>query len=60
MPIVRISTLARGLKQGDALTVEADDPAFRADVHAWARRSNFEVQSFEANGTGQVVMLVKR
>lgn len=60
MPIVRISTLARGLTHGDELKVEADDPAFRADVHAWARRSNFEVRSFEVNGTGQVVTLVKR
>lgn len=60
MPIVRISTVARDLRQGDALRVEADDPAFRADVHAWARRSNFEVQSFEATAGGQVATLVKR
>lgn len=60
MPIVRISTTARELKPGDTLRVEADDPAFRADVHAWARRSNFDVQSFEATAECQTVTLMKR
>ena len=60
MPIVRISTLARELKHGDELKVEADDPAFHADLQAWARRSNFEIQSFEPSGSGHLAKLVKR
>lgn len=60
MPIVRISVLARDLRAGDTVRVQSDDPAFRADVHAWARRTNFEVSSFEITGDAQLATLVKR
>jgi TusA-related sulfurtransferase len=60
MPIVRISIVARDLQVGDELRVDADDPAFRADVHAWARRSNFEIVDFEVGPAGQSARLLKR
>lgn len=60
MPIVRLSIVARDLQVGDELRIDADDPAFRADVHAWARRTNFEVAEFEVSPAGQSARLVKR
>ncbi|HEY8378871.1 MAG TPA: sulfurtransferase TusA family protein [Nannocystis sp.] len=60
MPIVRLSIVARDLQAGDELRIDADDPAFRADLHAWARRCNFEVLAFEAGPGGQSARLVKR
>lgn len=60
MPIVRLSVVARDLQVGDELRVDADDPAFRADVHAWARRTGFEIVDFEAGPAGQAARLIKR
>jgi len=60
MPIVRISVVARGMRPGDEIQVEADDPAFRPDVHVWARHANFTVASFEGGSAGQSATLVKR
>lgn len=60
MPIVRLSVVARGLQPGDELRIDADDPAFRADLNAWARRAHFEVLRFEADTAGQSATLVKR
>lgn len=59
MPIVRLSVVARSLRVGDEIQVVADDPAFRPDLHAWARHANFTVVSFE-DGVVQTATLVKR
>jgi len=47
MPIVRISQVMNGLEAGEVLTVQADDPAFRADVEAWAQMTGNELLSIE-------------
>ena len=47
MPIVRISQAMNGLEAGEVLTVQADDPAFRADVEAWAQMTGNELLSIE-------------
>jgi TusA-related sulfurtransferase len=47
MPIVNISKRMRQMASGDVLVVEATDPAFRADLHAWAKRFGHVIQSFE-------------
>lgn len=60
MPIVRLSVAARDLGSGDEITIEADDLAFRADLHAWARRTSFEITAFNADGNVQSATLVKR
>lgn len=60
MPIVRLSVVARDLNVGDELTVEADDLAFRADLHAWARRTQFEIAEFSVQGPVQNAKLIKR
>lgn len=47
MPIVRLSQAMRNLTSGATLVIEASDPAFRADLEAWARRFGHVVLSFE-------------
>lgn len=59
MPIVRLSVVARGLRDGDEITIEADDLAFRADLQAWARRTGFVIAEFTADGPVQNAKLVK-
>ena len=39
LPIVRISQAISAMPVGGRLRVEADDPAFRMDIEAWARRT---------------------
>ncbi len=51
MPIVEIGRVFRKLEVGEQLQVEADDPAFRADVEAWARRTKQKIVSIEEDGT---------
>lgn len=53
MPIVRLSIEVRDLPPDESLTIEADDPAFRADLHAWARRTGFTIVEFVADGRVQ-------
>lgn len=47
MPIVNISKRMRQMATGDVLVVEATDPAFKADLHAWVKRFGHVIQSFE-------------
>jgi tRNA 2-thiouridine synthesizing protein A len=47
LPIVRISQTIKKMGAGDTLSVEATDPAFRADLEAWTRRMGHELVSFE-------------
>lgn len=37
MPIVQVALRLRQMAIGDQLEVRASDPAFLADMHAWAR-----------------------
>jgi len=48
MPIVRISQAMKTMAPGEVLTVEADDPAFPADIRAWSEMTGNELLSFEA------------
>ncbi|MDJ0522202.1 MAG: sulfurtransferase TusA family protein [Planctomycetota bacterium] len=43
MPIVRISQAMKTLAAEAILTVEADDPAFPADIRAWAQMTGHEL-----------------
>ena len=47
MPIVRLSRAMKELGIGDTLVVTANDPSFKADVEAWARRMGQEIASFQ-------------
>lgn len=43
MPIVRISREIKDLEPGKTLEVQATDPAFTADVIAWAKKTGNEL-----------------
>ena len=43
MPIVRISRAIKTIEPGQLIEVEADDPAFTADVRAWVKRLGHEL-----------------
>ena len=61
MPIVKISRAIRDLAAGDRLVVEANDPAFKADLEAWVRRLGHTIESFETGeGAFQRAVLVKQ
>ena len=53
LPIVRISQAVRDLDVGDCLQVLATDPAFRADLSAWAEMTGNELVSFEKDASEQ-------
>lgn len=48
MPIVRLSQAMRRLTAGEVIVIEADDPAFRADLEAWVRRFGHVIETFDA------------
>lgn len=50
MPIVRLSTAVREMAAGEELIVEATDPAFEADVRAWAEMTGNALVAFESDG----------
>jgi TusA-related sulfurtransferase len=58
MPIVRVSQAMNSLEAGAELEVQADDPAFRADIEAWAKMTGNEVVSIEEGPV--TVALLKR
>jgi TusA-related sulfurtransferase len=47
LPIVRISQAMKAMELGSVLLVEADDPAFPADIRAWAQMTGNELVSLE-------------
>jgi TusA-related sulfurtransferase len=57
MPIVKISQTMRKMESGDTLAVEATDPAFKADLEAWARRFGHEITSFEQGDCLRAVLV---
>lgn len=58
-PIVMISRKMKELEVGMVLRVEADDPAFHADVEAWVSQSAAAVVSWGEGPGGEVVELRK-
>jgi tRNA 2-thiouridine synthesizing protein A len=56
MPIVRLSQAFRALRPGDSLMVEADDPAFGADLQAWAHRFGHKIVTFQAGAVQRAVV----
>ena len=47
MPIVKVSRAMKEMSDGSELEVEASDPAFRADIEAWANRMGFSLVEFD-------------
>ncbi len=58
-PIVMISRKMKELEVGVVLQVEADDPAFHADVEAWVSQSAAEIVGWETGAGFERVMLRK-
>jgi len=50
MPIVKISKAMKVLAAGQTLEVLATDPAFKADVEAWVRKTGNVLQNLEGGG----------
>jgi len=59
MPIVRLSQAMRGLPSGAQIVIEANDPAFRADLEAWVRRFGHVILSFDQGATSRATLLKK-
>ncbi|MCB9565747.1 MAG: sulfurtransferase TusA family protein [Myxococcales bacterium] len=57
MPIVRLSQAMRRLEAGEQIIIEADDPAFRADLEAWVRRFGHQIISFDAGPIQRAVVV---
>lgn len=47
MPIVEIGRAFSKMNIGERLQVEADDPAFIADVEAWARKTQQKIVNIQ-------------
>lgn len=58
MPIVQIGRFIKQAAPGARVRVEACDPAFRADLEAWARRGGHTIVEFEP-GTIQTAVIEK-
>ncbi len=59
MPIVRLSQAMRTLESGTKLVIEANDPAFRADLEAWVRRFGHTLLAFEEGPISRATVLKK-
>ena len=58
MPVVRISQALRGMEPGQTLAVEAQDPAFGADIQAWIQATGHELIEFK-DGDVQYALIRK-
>lgn len=58
MPIVKISGEIRTMNTGDTLQITATDPAFKADLEAWVRKTGNELVSFK-DGSLKVAVIRK-
>jgi tRNA 2-thiouridine synthesizing protein A len=58
MPIVKIAKAMRTMEVAQVLKVTASDPAFKADVEAWVRKTGNELLEF-TDGKEQTALLKK-
>ncbi len=56
MPIVQLSKAMRKLTPGQTLSVEADDPAFKADLEAWIKKLDYILVEFEDGKVARAVV----
>lgn len=60
MPIVKLGMAVRQLEDGTEVEVEATDPAFEPDLHAWARKTGHTVVHFDHGGDVQRALVRTR
>jgi tRNA 2-thiouridine synthesizing protein A len=58
MPIVKISLAMKSMAVGQRLRVQANDPAFKADLEAWVRRLGHNLVDYQ-DGHVQVAVIEK-
>ncbi|MCS7084479.1 MAG: sulfurtransferase TusA family protein [Bacteroidia bacterium] len=58
MPIVKIAKAFKTLAIGDSLEVTASDPAFKADLEAWVRKTGQKLESFK-DGPEKVALITR-
>jgi tRNA 2-thiouridine synthesizing protein A len=56
MPILKIQEAIESIKQGDTLTIIANDPSFRSSLTAWANKTGNEVINFSGLETKRAVI----
>ncbi len=56
VPIVRISQAIKKMEAGQTLEVEADDPAFSADVDAWVRKMGHDLVALDEGAVQRAVI----
>lgn len=59
MPIIKINKTMKGMSSGQTLEVLATDPAFAADLNAWARKLKNEIVELEA-GTSPIRAVIRK
>ncbi|MBB6461601.1 sulfurtransferase TusA family protein [Flammeovirga kamogawensis] len=59
MPIVRIAKKFRDINIGEQVEIVATDPAFKADVEAWVRKTSQKLISFTEEGKSKIAVLEK-
>lgn len=59
MPIVRLSQAIHGIDSGAQIVIEANDPAFRADLEAWVRRFGHTILTFDEGPISRATVLKK-
>jgi TusA-related sulfurtransferase len=57
MPIVRLSQAIAAAKSGARIVVEADDPAFQADLEAWVRRMGHVLEGIQGERVKRAVVI---
>ena len=59
MPIVRLSQAIAAASSGVRIVVEADDPAFQADLEAWVRRMGHVLEGIQGGRVKRAVIVKK-
>lgn len=59
MPIVRIAKTIRAIEVHEQIEVIATDPAFKADVEAWIRKTGHQLLSYSEEGRKRIAIIEK-
>ncbi len=60
IPIVKTSKAIKKLDSGQTIEVLATDPAFEADINAWAKRLKHTIVEFGAPSQGTLRALIQK
>lgn len=59
MPIVKIAKMIRTIDIQEQIEVIATDPAFKADVEAWIRKTGHDLISYSEEGQRRIAIIEK-